>query len=162
MPQSTDPLILVNKRQAPTCDDPIRMSLCRENATMSKPLPDDQRTRLEHALKLRREALETQLAEHLHGLTRAERAHDVLTQDGDDAPQRVPERDIAAALTGLEQRELDAVATALQRIGHGEYGQCADCGVAIPFDRLLVEPWALRCVGCASARERQGQSGGGV
>lgn len=129
---------------------------------MSKRLPDDQRARLEHALKLRRQALETQLAEHLHGLTRAERAHDVLTQDGDDAPQRVPERDIAAALTGLEQRELDAVATALQRIAREEYGRCADCGVNIPFDRLLAEPWALRCVGCTSARERLAQTGGRV
>jgi molybdopterin-guanine dinucleotide biosynthesis protein A len=60
-------------------------------------------------------------------------------QDADDAPQRAPERVVAAALTGLEQRELDAVAAALQRIERGAYGQCADCGADIPFDRLLVE-----------------------
>ncbi len=33
-------------------------------------------------------------------------------------------------------------------------GRCVDCGVDIPFDRLKAEPWALRCVDCASARER--------
>ncbi len=129
---------------------------------MSERPSDDQRTRLEHALKLRRQALEAQLAEHLHGLARAERAHDVLMQDADDAPQRAPERVVAAALTGLEQRELDAVAAALQRLERGAYGQCADCGADIPFDRLLVEPAALRCVGCASARERETRAGDGI
>jgi len=126
---------------------------------MSQHLTTGQRTELQTALTRRRHVLATQLAEHLHGLTRAERAHDVLMQDGDDAPQRVPERDIAAALTDLERRELDAVVAAMQRLEHGGYGQCADCAVAIPFERLLVEPWALRCIDCATAREREAQRG---
>jgi len=86
----------------------------------------------------------------------------VLMQDGDDMPQRVPERDIAAALTDRELRELDAVAAALQRIERDQYGQCVDCGVVIPFERLLAEPWALRCFDCASAREREAQRGSGL
>lgn len=129
---------------------------------MNTPLTAGQRAQLQTALTLRRQALERQLAEHLHGQTRAERAHDVLTQDGDDAPQRLPERDIAAALTDLERSELDAVSAALQRLERGEYGQCVDCGVDIPFDRLRAEPWALRCVDCASAREREAQRRAGA
>lgn len=121
---------------------------------MNAALTAGQRAQLEAALTERRRALEHQLAEHLHGQSRAERAHDVLTQDGDDAPQRLPERDIAAALTDLERAELDAVAAALKRLERGEYGRCVDCGIDIPFDRLKAEPWALRCVDCASARER--------
>jgi len=120
---------------------------------MTPQLTAGQRAELQAALTRRQQALTTQLAEHLHGTTRAERAHDVLMQDGDDAPQRLPERDIAAALTDMERRELDAVMAALQRMERGGYGQCVDCGVAIAFERLRVEPWALRCIECASARE---------
>lgn len=121
---------------------------------MSVPLTAGQRAQLESELALRRRALEQQLAEHLHGQSRADRAHDVLTQDGDDAPQRLPEREIAAALTDHERRELDAVVAALQRLERGDYGACVDCGTDIPFDRLRAEPLALRCVDCAAAHER--------
>jgi DnaK suppressor protein len=124
---------------------------------MNASLSEGQRARLQAALIERRAGLQDQLAEHLHGQSRAERAREVLQQDGDDAPQRLPERDIAAALTDLERSELDAVTSALQRLERGEYGACADCGVDIPFERLLAEPWALRCVDCASARERSAQ-----
>lgn len=121
---------------------------------MTITLTPGQRAQLEAALMVRRQELERQLAEHLHGQTRAERAHDVLTQDGDDAPQRLPERDIAAALTNQEQAELERVTAALQRLERGDYGRCVDCGIDIPFDRLKAEPWALRCVDCEAARER--------
>jgi RNA polymerase-binding protein DksA len=121
---------------------------------MTITLTPGQRAQLEAELTARRQELERQLAEHLHGQTRAERAHDVLTQDGDDAPQRLPERDIAAALTNQEQVELERVTTALQRLERGDYGRCVDCGIDIPFDRLKAEPWALRCIDCETARER--------
>lgn len=121
---------------------------------MSTPLTSGQQALLKADLEQRRAALSAQLAEHLHGQTRADRAREVMQQDGDDAPQRLPERDIAAALTAHEQRELDAVSAALQRLQRGEYGQCAECGVAIPFDRLKAEPWALRCIDCEAQREK--------
>jgi DnaK suppressor protein len=130
------------------------MAADEEQRPMTTALTPGQRAQLEAELRSRKRALESQLAFHLHGQSRAERAHDVLTQDGDDAPQRLPERDIAAALTGLEQAELERVVTALQRLERGDYGRCADCGVDIPFDRLRAEPWALCCVDCAGARER--------
>jgi RNA polymerase-binding transcription factor DksA len=125
-----------------------------EGDTMSSPLTAGQQALLKADLEQRRDALGRQLSEHLHGQSRTDRAREVLQQDGDDAPQRLPERDIAAALTAHEQRELDAVTAALQRLQRGEYGGCADCGVAIPFDRLKAEPWALRCIDCESRREK--------
>jgi DnaK suppressor protein len=121
---------------------------------MSTPLTAGQRALLEAELQQRRQALTNQLGAHLHGQSRTERAHDLLTQDGDDAPQRAPELVVAAALTDREQRELDAVAAALERLAQGRYGSCVDCGVDIPFDRLKVEPWAERCVPCAARREQ--------
>ncbi len=121
---------------------------------MSIPLTAGQQALLEAELQQRQRALRHQLAEHLHGQTRVERAAERLAQDGDDAPQRAPELEVAAALTDREQRELDAVAAALQRLARGEYGRCTDCGADIPFDRLKVEPWAERCVPCATRREQ--------
>jgi DnaK suppressor protein len=126
---------------------------------MSVTLTHGQHALLQDALTRRREALARQLAEHLHGQTRAERAREVLLQDGDDAPQRLPEREIAAALTGHEQRELSEVDAALARMARGEYGACADCGGDIPFDRLTAEPWALRCVPCATQAEARAARG---
>ncbi len=122
---------------------------------MGDPLSAGQRAWLAAELQQRRQALQAQLAQHLHGQTRVERAADRLAQDGDDAPQRAPELEIAAVLTEREQRDLDAVAAALQRLDKGEYGRCRDCGEDIPFERLKVEPWAERCVPCASRRERR-------
>lgn len=121
---------------------------------MTTHLTAGQHALLEAELQQRERALRRQLDEHLHGQTRVERAAERLAQDGDDAPQRAPELEIAAVLTDREQRELDAVAAALQRLARGEYGRCSDCGADIPFDRLKVEPWAERCVPCASAREK--------
>lgn len=120
---------------------------------MTPTLTAGQQAWLQALLQQRQHALEAQLTSHLHGLSTAERAAEVLAQDGDDAPQRAPERDIAAALTAAEQRELQAMGAALQRLAQGAYGLCSTCRAAIPFDRLKVEPSALRCVPCESTRE---------
>lgn len=124
---------------------------------MSKPtstLTSGQRAQIGAELQARQAALQRQLAEHLHGQTRAERAHEVAQQDNDDAPQRAPEREVAMALTDHERAELVAVTDAIARLKRDDFGLCPDCGDQIPFDRLKAEPWALRCVGCESRRER--------
>lgn len=117
---------------------------------MSPHLTAGQKALLSAELEQRERQLRAQLEAHLHGQSRVDRAHEVLQQDGDDAPQRRPERAVAAALTDREQAELDAVAQALERIRAGRYGMCRTCGAAIPFDRLKVQPWASQCVPCAS------------
>jgi DnaK suppressor protein len=122
---------------------------------MSSVLTSGQRALLMAELEQRRDQLRSQLAEHLHGQSRAERAADVARQDNDDAPQRQPEREVAMALTDHERRELDAVSAALQRLSSGAYGMCVDCGTEIPFDRLRAEPWATRCVACAASHEKR-------
>lgn len=120
---------------------------------MSTHLTVGQHAWLEAELLQRQQQLRAQLAAHLHGLSMAERAAETLAQDADDAPQRAPERDVAAALTAHEQRELQAVSAALDRLALPGFGCCADCGENIAFDRLKVEPWARRCVPCETARE---------
>ncbi len=120
-----------------------------------------QRALLEAALVQRQHQLDRRLSEHHHGLSRAEHAREVLLQDGDDAPQRESEREMDLAMTDMETQELGAVSQALKRLPGPEYGICADCSSEIPFDRLKVEPWALRCVACESKREtRSGRLAG--
>jgi DnaK suppressor protein len=121
---------------------------------MSKHLTTGQKALLESALVQRQHQLDRRLAEHTQGLSRAEHAREVLLQDGDDAPQRENEREMDLALTDIETQELGAVSNALRRLPSDEFGVCTDCASEIPFDRLKVEPWALRCVACESARER--------
>ena len=116
-------------------------------------LNPSQRERLEADLRARLRSLDSRLADHHGGLTRAEHAREVLLQDGDDAPQREGEREVDMALSDLETQQLGAVSQALKRLQEGRYGACADCGKAIPFERLQVEPWAERCVVCEAKQE---------
>ncbi|WP_240920813.1 TraR/DksA C4-type zinc finger protein [Rubrivivax sp. JA1026] len=125
---------------------------------MSTQLTAGQRAWLEAALVQRQHQLDRRLEDHHQGLSRAEHAHELREQDHDDQPQREDERDVDMALSDLELRELGEVSAALRRLQAGAYGRCADCDEAIPFDRLKAEPWALRCVGCESRRERRQRS----
>jgi DnaK suppressor protein len=45
-----------------------------------------------------------------------------------------------------DQEELMAIDAARERMRHGRYGECVDCGQPIPFERLKAQPSALRCV----------------
>jgi DnaK suppressor protein len=121
---------------------------------MTTDLTSGQRAQLKERLELRQHELDRRLAGALGtGGSRAAHAREVLQQDGDDAPQRASDREVDLALTDAELQELGAVSRALQRLQHPDFGRCADCSSAIAFDRLVVEPWALRCVVCESARE---------
>ena len=125
---------------------------------MTLHLTTGQKALLEAALIQRQHQLDKRLADHMQGQTRVEHARDVLLQDGDDAPQRESERELDMALTDIETQELGAVSHALRRLQSNDFGICTDCASGIPFDRLKVEPWALRCVACESARERAGRA----
>jgi DnaK suppressor protein len=120
---------------------------------MAHHLTAGQRALLEAELVQRQHGLDAQLAAHHQGLSRAEHAHAVLEQDGDDAPQREGEREIDMAISDRTLQELGAVSAAIRRVHADDFGICADCAAEIPFDRLRAEPWALRCVDCESAHE---------
>lgn len=125
---------------------------------MSSQLTAGQRALLQAELIRRQGELDRQVAEHQGGLSRVEHAREVLSQDSDDVSHREADREMDMALGDREIAELGAVSAALRRLREDRYGDCADCGEAIAFDRLKVEPWALRCVGCESRRERAARS----
>ena len=56
--------------------------------------------------------------------------------------------------------EIAAAVAALERIADGTYGACIDCGGAIDYGRLLVQPAAARCLRCQTQREHEGRSTG--
>lgn len=114
-----------------------------------------QRQQLQDELTQRQHSLTHQLDDQLSGQTRVEFARDLLEQDGDDAPQRDADREVALARADQTQTELGQVNRALQRLAAPDFGVCGDCGEAIHFDRLRLEPWAERCVACETAREGQ-------
>ena len=121
---------------------------------MSHLLSPGQRALLQQLLQMRQHELERRVSLHQGGVSRSEHATEMLQQDGDDAPQRNSDREVDLARADRDMQELGAVSNALTRIHEANFGRCVDCGDAIPFDRLKLEPWALRCVACESRRER--------
>lgn len=116
-------------------------------------LTTGQRALLEAELRLRQQALDSELESRHEGRGRVEHAEEVLAQDGDDAPQRDADRDIDLARSDRAMVELGRVSLALRRVHEPDYGQCQGCGEPIAFDRLKLEPWAERCVPCETAHE---------
>ena len=54
-----------------------------------------------------------------------------------------------------DQEELTDIAAARERIAHGRYGECEDCGKDIAVERLNAQPTAIRCVICQGAYEKK-------
>ncbi len=123
---------------------------------MSAHLTSGQRAWLRAELDHRREQLERRLAEQSGGLSRVEHARELLERESDDVPQREGEREYDLAMAERDHAELRVVGAALRRVDDEAFGLCADCGDPIAFDRLRVEPWAMRCVTCEARREKAG------
>ena len=60
---------------------------------------------------------------------------------------------VDAAQERRDLDELQQVEAALHRLDLGVYGDCDQCGEPISFERLLVQPAALRCARCQSVFE---------
>ena len=123
---------------------------------MSQTLTTGQRALLLQRLELQLREVDRRIAARLEGGGRVEHAREVLLQDGDDAPQREADREMDLAMADRDIALQGQISRALARLNAPDYGLCRDCGTAIAFDRLQLEPWAERCVPCESARERKG------
>ena len=78
---------------------------------------------------------------------------DYIEDAGEQAEQRA-RRTVRRAEQERDISELRAIAGARERMAHGTYGQCVDCGTDIPIARLEIEPWAARCIPCQQRSER--------
>jgi DnaK suppressor protein len=121
---------------------------------MKHALTAGQRQTLVATLRQRLAAVEQELQTRQQGLSPAEQALATREQDGNDALQLASEREVQQAVEGMEETELRSLRAALARAQEPDYGHCNDCGKAIPFGRLQVEPQALRCVACETRHEK--------
>ncbi|MGW7694079.1 TraR/DksA family transcriptional regulator [Streptomyces asiaticus] len=64
------------------------------------------------------------------------------------------ERAHTAALLAQARDHLTALDEALERLDHGDYGRCDECGEPISAERLEARPTATTCVRCAATRPR--------
>jgi RNA polymerase-binding transcription factor DksA len=119
-----------------------------------RPLRDTQIDTLKHLLDEREATLRNEVL--AADAAAAERPEAVGRDVGDAVDQgdgRV--QDGLAHVDKLrDQEELMAIDAARGRIADGSYGECVDCGVAIPFERLRAQPTALRCVPCQARHEK--------
>ncbi len=87
---------------------------------------------------------------------RAQASADHFGQMEDSRAQVATERELEFALDEHESAALSQIDAALKRLDAGVYGDCMDCGVAIPTARLQATPQALRCIGCQQKFEVDG------
>lgn len=116
-------------------------------------LSKTQRKSLLIALQTRLVLLQRQHASHLEGMTQTEHAQKILRQDADDKTQRAATHEVEATISDIDSDEFKEISNTLQRIHGADYGICNDCQAAIPFERLIIEPQTLRCVGCETLHE---------
>lgn len=74
--------------------------------------------------------------------------------DSGDEALAVSLGDVAAARMHHEVQALQALDEARRRLDEADFGQCVDCGAAIPLARLVANPAATRCVACQALHER--------
>ena len=67
-----------------------------------------------------------------------------------DAAATTAERTERIGLVDTLKGQLDEVEKALARLSDGTYGICANCGDAIPPERLEARPESTLCVACKS------------
>ena len=118
------------------------------------PLTDKQAKELHSMVEARRNAV---LAELRQDAARAR--EQPYAEHAGPAPDAGDES-VATLIADLEQadmtRDLDefrALEAARDRIQHGGYGECIDCGNDIGYERLKAFPSALRCVRCQDRHE---------
>ena len=76
-----------------------------------------------------------------------------------DEVQYASERDLAIRNVDRETVLLREVRAALRRIHEGSFGTCLECETAISPKRLAAVPWALLCIRCQEAADRDRQRG---
>jgi DnaK suppressor protein len=118
-------------------------------------LTPEQLGELQRIIQLRHESLTTEIRAEV-ARSRDETYGDIagpVTDTGDEAvADLLSDLDNAEVSRDLQAvRELEAAQT---RIAGGTYGECAECGATIDFERLRAYPVAIRCIDCQRVHEK--------
>jgi DnaK suppressor protein len=125
-------------------------------------LTPQQTQALHSTIEQRRAALLTELREDVERVRRDR--PDVLVgsvPDAGDEAMVTLMAELDRAEANRDVTELRALEAARQRLADGSYGTCADCGGEIGFERLQVNPAAVRCIRCQTAYEKTHAAGPG-
>ncbi len=114
---------------------------------MNQPLTPAQRDELKALLLKRRDELELEMQQNRENLAPP-------TADEGGMVQRNVAREVDQALTDIDAADLDRIKRALKAMANGSYGQCGECGCAIPYERLKIEPQTEHCVTCKGRWEK--------
>ena len=101
--------------------------------------------------------LHTTIGRLKHGAIVAEISPEATMAVADpmDEIQRAMEREVGFATRSLLIARANRLASALERLGRGDYGICEECGSAIAPARLQALPEVTTCVACQAGRERE-------
>jgi DnaK suppressor protein len=120
---------------------------------MSKELTPAQHDEIKALLLARRNELQGQMQQNRENLSPP-------TADEGGMVQRNVAREVDQALTDIDTADLARIERALEALADGSYGHCDECGCAISFERLKIEPQTQHCVACKSRWEKSaGQAG---
>jgi DnaK suppressor protein len=76
------------------------------------------------------------------------------TQDLADKASSAYTKEFLYSLSNTDREILQKVDEALQRVDHGGFGQCVECGDEINRKRLEAVPWASHCIVCQEKFEK--------
>jgi RNA polymerase-binding transcription factor DksA len=118
-------------------------------------LTQEQTQELQAAIEQRRAALLHELREDVERV-RKDRFEDLAGAAPDAGDESVAAliADLDHADVGRDLSELRGLEAARTRMSDGSYGTCANCGGEIGFERLRVNPAAVRCVECQRVHEK--------
>jgi RNA polymerase-binding protein DksA len=72
-----------------------------------------------------------------------------------DQAYKLQEKEMLINLSHNEQKILDLIESALDRIKDNTFGKCVSCGVEMDENRLEALPYAQDCVDCKNKKRRQ-------
>ncbi|MBU6236737.1 MAG: TraR/DksA family transcriptional regulator [Planctomycetes bacterium] len=106
-------------------------------------------------MKKDHEQIKLQLEQKLKELEeRSERLENRLSQPGEaDSGENAifhENDEVLAGLNDVTIHDIHEIRLALDRIAHGKYGICVECGKAIAKARLTALPFTGTCVDCAT------------
>lgn len=82
------------------------------------------------------------------------RGSSTTEMDAADAGTGLSDNDRSLAMVEAVEYQRQQTLEALQRVEDGSYGQCVDCGKAVPEGRIEARPEAARCVDCQQKVDR--------
>ena len=109
----------------------------------------DQYKEIRAQLLAKQEELNKRLENIKSNITRGRSA------DSQEQAQELENAEVVDALGNEARTELHLIAKALDQINKNTYGECIDCGKEIPPARLKAQPFAERCIDCATLAEEQ-------